>query len=590
MSTTIPAEVDIIIAGGGASGCVLASRLAIAKPTLSILLIEGGLSNKEHPQIIHPGLFITNLVPGSTTARFYTSIPCEGANGREVPVITGGCLGGGSAVNLMCYVRGSRSDYDAWEMEGWGSEDIVGLLKKHETSNLPKNEINARTHGWEGEFHVSQGGTYHQEELMQDFLSASAAAGWDRTADPMDLDTGNAFGPLTAWIDPKTGLRQDAAHVLVHPLNDSQKTGLQVLTSHDVVRVLFDHSKLATGVEILSRENPTTPLIIKARRLVVLSAGAFGSPAILERSGVGNQDVLVRNGIVPVFSNPNVGNNYQDHPSIGWPYHSSGGPETSLDCLLNGSLSVPEALSTPNGILSSNHIEGIGKIRPNSTDLASFSPRLQEAWARDFAPKIDKPAALVLLASIHFGDHSDTPGQYYSMGTALAYAYSRGSVHISSPSIADAAVFDVGFFKEEIDIEMLVWVYKKQREIARRMDRYRGPLENCHPVFPEGSEASFEVADRDLTSDVKYTKVDDEAIVKCLKDRVKTMWHSLGTCSMAPMDKGGVVGGNLNVYGVKGLKVADLSIAPKMVGANTYSTALLVGEKAADIVLRELQL
>ena len=364
---------------------------------------------------------------------------------------------------------------------------------------------------------------------------------------------------MAAWIDPKTGLRQDGAHVLIHPLMDAASTSLQLLTDHDVVRVLFDTSKKATGVEVLSRHNPSTPITITAQKLVVLSAGAFGSPLILERSGVGSQEVE------PVYINQNVGNNYQDPPLIAWPYISSAGPETSLDCLLNCSLAVPDALAKENNILSSNHIEGIGKIRPNATDLANFSPKLQELWARDFADKADKPAALALLASIHFGDHKDTPGQYFSMGTALAYPYSRGYVHASSKDVKDAPVFDVGFFKEEVDIEMFVWIYKKQREVARRMERYRGPLKSCNPMFKEGSEASFEVADRDVGTvergeirDVKYGKEDDEAIVECLRGRVETMWHSLGTCAMKLLNEGGVVDGELNVYGVEGLKVAGM--------------------------------
>ncbi|KAK0104843.1 hypothetical protein ONS95_005109 [Cadophora gregata] len=432
---------------------------------------------------------------------------------------------------------------------------------------------------------------------MEDYLDASTAAGWDRTADPMDLKTGNAFGPLAAWIDPKTGRRQDAAHVLIHPLMDSKSTSLQLLTDHDVVRVLFDSSKKANGVEILSRQNPTTRITITARKLVVLSAGAFGSPLILERSGLGGQEVLDKIGVPSVYVNPNIGNNYQDHPLVAWPYLSSGSPETSLDCLLNGTLSVRDALAKDKNILSSNHIEGIGKIRPDATDLAGFSPELREFLLRDFADKEDKPAALLLPASFHFGDHKDTPGQYFSIGSALAYPYSRGYVHASSAEVKDAPEFDVGFFKEEVDIEIFVWIYKKQREVVRRMKRYCGPLGSCHPVFKKGSEASFEVADSDIGKvdvseirDVKYGKEDDEAIVECLRQRVETMWHSLGTCAMKPLEDGGVVDGNLNVYGVEGLKVADMSIVPKMVGANTYSTALLVGEKAAEIILKELEL
>ncbi|KAL5314147.1 hypothetical protein ACEPPN_018571 [Leptodophora sp. 'Broadleaf-Isolate-01'] len=220
---------------------------------------------------------------------------------------------------------------------------------------------------------------------------------------------------------------------------------------------------------------------------------------------------------------------------------------------------MPEALLQPNGILRSNHIEGVGKIRPNKKDLASFSTEMKEPWKKKFVGLEDKPLALVLLASIYFGDHADAPGQYFSLGTALAHPHSRGSVHVSSKELKDPA-FDGGFFRESVDVEVL------QREIARRMERYRGPLESCHHVFEEGSEASFEVADRDVRrvpvseiTDVRYTKEDNKAIVECLRKRVETMWHSLGTCAMKPFDSGGVVDGDLNVYGVTGLKVVGVS-------------------------------
>lgn len=167
-------------------------------------------------------------------------------------------------------------------------------------------------------------------------------------------------------------------------------------------------------------------------------------------------------------------------------------------------------------------------------------------------------------------------------------------MHITGPKHDSPLDFDVGYFSDanDIDLKKQLWAYKKQREIMRRTSYYRGELAAGHPKFPEGSAAAVaENVDGPLkdVQDLVYTKEDDAAIEQWLRENVNTTWHSLGTCKMAPREENGVVDGSLNVYGVKGLKVADLSIPPENVGANTNNTALVIGEKAADIILQELR-
>lgn len=185
-------------------------------------------------------------------------------------------------------------------------------------------------------------------------------------------------------------------------------------------------------------------------------------------------------------------------------------------------------------------------------------------------------------------------------------------MHITGSSVDDPLDFDVGFFSDagDIDLKKQMWAYKKHREILRRANYFRGELASGHPNFPANSKAALvetEVALSDVR-DLEYSKEDDEAIEQFLRENVNTTWHSLGTCKMAPREEGGVVDAELNVYGVKGLvrifgcrlhvrlwltllqKVADLSIPPKNVGANTNNTALVIGEKAANIILSELGL
>lgn len=175
------------------------------------------------------------------------------------------------------------------------------------------------------------------------------------------------------------------------------------------------------------------------------------------------------------------------------------------------------------------------------------------------------------------------------------YPFSRGSIHITGPEISDRLDFTTGFFSDPhgVDIKMHVWAYKKHREIIRRMEVYRGEFAGGHPPFgPDSNAICVQLDDsqsRDV-ADIVYTAEDDKVIEDWLRKNVGTTWHSLGTCKMAPRDQQGVVDQSLSVYGVEALKVADLSIPPRNVAANTMNTAVVIAEKAADIFIRELGL
>ncbi|KFZ25497.1 hypothetical protein V502_00021 [Pseudogymnoascus sp. VKM F-4520 (FW-2644)] len=580
----LPQEVDIIVAGGGAAGCVLAARIAKTHPNLEVVIVEGGISNEAHPQVVTPAIFLSNLVPGSTTARFYKSKSSQEVAGREVVVATGGCLGGGGSINFMMYLRAQKCDYDDWDTM--------------EKFNISDNSVDTSVHGYDGEFKVSQGGLFHQAEFLEDFLTASSAAGWERVADAQDLKTANAFAPLPSWIDPLTGLRQDSAHILVHPLLASDTTKLRVITEQEVIRVLFDSEKKATGIEVHHKgDNSALSSIIYARKLVVLSAGALGTPLILQRSGIGRQEGVSKLGVTTIFENPGVGNDYQDHQLILYPYHSTALAEETLDGLLSGRVAPQKAALASPGSLNWNGIEGCGKIRPTMKEVLALGPDFAQIWARDFELQAERPMTIIAVSSGFLGDHSlVTPGQYLTLATITAYPYSRGHIHATGKYTSDPPDFDAGIFNHNADIAMMLWAYKKQREVARRMKHYAGPVAIRHPVFPEHSNANVAIADRGIgrglpqveIKDIEYTKEDDYCIVQFLKENVGTSWHSLGTCPMKPLSEGGVVDELLDVYGVTSLKIADLSIVPKMVGANTYSTALLVGEKAADIIINDI--
>lgn len=191
-------------------------------------------------------------------------------------------------------------------------------------------------------------------------------------------------------------------------------------------------------------------------------------------------------------------------------------------------------------------------------------------------------------------------GQYITTIVYNAYPLSRGSVHITGTSMSDILDFNTGFLSDadDIDLQTQIWAYKKAREIIRRAG-CEGELALKHPKFPASSRAALLPLDASkkkyggLTgenSNIEYTDEDDQAIIKYIRENLGTTWHSLGTSKMACLDNGGVVDQTLSVYGVTGLKCADLSIAPANVGANTCHTAMVIAEKAAAIISAELGL
>ncbi|KAH7379561.1 alcohol oxidase-like protein [Pyrenochaeta sp. MPI-SDFR-AT-0127] len=592
-------EVDIIIAGGGTAGCIIAGRLAEADPDLSILVIEGGANNKDVASIVHPVFYLQNLLPTTKTALFYKGNKAKQLADREPIVPCGGTLGGGSSINFMMYTRAQRSDFDSWKTEGWSANEMWPFLKKLETYHGPGNKEH---HGSDGPINVSDGG-YVAKTSQDDFIQAAEKVGFPEIEDLQNLENNNGIQRWQRYVSPD-GKRQDTAHRYIHPKLEGDKyPNLHVLVESKVVRVLFDENKKATGVEYTPNPELQAEIgltqhpvkAVKARKLVVVTCGACGTPPVLERSGVGDKSILERAGVPLVEELPGVGKDYQDHHLVLYPYKTSLEPSQTIDDILSGRVDAAELVKNNDKKLGWNGIDISSKLRPTEDEVTALGPEFKAAWDRDFKNEPNRPLMLCGLVSCFLGDPTSIPaGQYVSVGNYTAYPYSRGHMHITGAQHDSPLDFDVGYFndKDDIDIKKQIWAYKKQREILRRANFYRGELAAGHPKFPAGSAVAVaETVDGPL-SDVKdlvYSKEDDAAIEQWLRENINTTWHSLGTCKMAPRDQDGVVDKSLNVYGVKGLKVADLSIPPENVGANTNNTALVIGEKAADIILSELR-
>ncbi|KAL2421745.1 Alcohol oxidase 1 [Exophiala dermatitidis] len=639
---TVPDEVDIIVCGGGSSGCVPAGRLANLDHNLQVLLIEGGESNLNNPWVYRPGIYPRNMKLDSKTATFYYSRPSEWLDGRRAVVPCAHVLGGGSSINFMMYTRASASDYDDFQAKGWTTKELLPLMKKHETYQRACN--NRDLHGFDGPIKVSFGNyTY---PIMQDFLRSAESLGFPVTDDLQDLKTGHGAEHWLKWINRDTGRRSDAAHAYIHATRAKyQNLHLQCNTKVDKVVI---EDGVAVGVLTV----PTKPVgganpprkFWKARKLVIVSCGTLSSPLVLQRSGIGDPEKLKKVGVKPIVDLPGVGLNFQDHYLTFATYRAT--PETeSFDDFVRGVPEVQKAVFEEwnlkgTGPLATNGIEAGVKSRPTQEELEEmktwptpdFSP---SGWESYFKNKPDKPVMHYSVIAGWFGDHLDMPpGKFFTMFHFLEYPFSRGFTHIVSPDPYDAPDFDAGFMNDKRDMAPMVWGYIQSRETARRMNAYAGEVTAMHPHFSYDSPARTRDLDLNtrnlyagpnhITANIqhgswtapleadkpvevtklnsnrapyreklKYSKEDIAHIEKWVQRHVETTWHSLGTCSMAPKEgnsivKHGVLDERLNVHGVKNLKVSDLSICPDNVGCNTFSTALLIGEKCAVLAAEDL--
>ncbi|KAF5362905.1 hypothetical protein D9758_007131 [Tetrapyrgos nigripes] len=622
---TIPEEVDVIVAGGGPAGCVVAGRLAYADPNLKVMLVEGGANNRDDPWVYRPGIYVRNMQRDGINekATFYIdTVKSSHLRGRQSIVPCANILGGGSSINFQMYTRASASDWDDFKTEGWTARDLLPLMKRLENYQKP---VNNDRHGYDGPIAISNGGSV--TALAQDFLRASDAIGIPFSDDLQDLDTAHASEIWAKYINRHTGRRSDAATAYVHSVMDIQ-SNLYLRCNARVNRVIFDGTK-AVGIAYVPARNRASnaqlrETIVKARKLVVLSSGTLGTPQILERSGVGDAKLLQKLDIKVVSNLPGVGEEYQDHYTTLSIYRASQESFT-VDEFLRGNPEVRKEIfqeweiSPEKARLSSNSIDAGFKIRPTEEELKELGPEFNALWNTYFKDKPDKPVMFGSIVAGAYADHTLLPpGKYFTMFQYLEYPASRGKIHIQSASPYVEPFFDSGFMNNKADFAPIRWSYKVTREVARRMDAFRGELTSHHPHFHPNSPAAAkdidiktakqilpdgftvgihmgtwhkpgEPYDPDkVHEDVKYSKEDDEAIDNWISDHVETTWHSLGTCAMKPRKDGGVVDGLLNVYGTQNLKVVDLSICPDNLGTNTYSSALLVGEKGADLAARYL--
>lgn len=256
------------------------------------------------------------------------------------------------------------------------------------------------THGANGPTQISRG-TFRANRSEDDFIQAAESVGYPELADLQDLDSNNGVQRAQRFIGPD-GKRQDTAHKYLHPrLQDGNHPNLNVLVESQVRRVLFE-GKRASGIEY--QPNPAfqttaTNGTIKAKKMVIVSAGALGTPLILERSGLGDPEILKRASVPLVASIPGVGREYQDHHLLAYTYKTSLEPSETADAAVGGRVDLGELIATNADILGWNAQDITAKLRPTDAEVSALGPEFQAAWERDFKNNLNKPLFLMALVN-----------------------------------------------------------------------------------------------------------------------------------------------------------------------------------------------
>lgn len=535
----VNSEYDYIIIGAGSAGCVLANRLS-ADGKHRVLVVEAGGSDQRF-WIQTPIGYGKIFYDESVNWKYMTEAD-PGINNRRSYWPRGKVLGGSSSINAMVFIRGQHQDYDDWRdlgNPGWGWQDVLPYFRKMETFSGGGDEWR----GDSGPLHVNEvSEQYHP--LCHRFIEAAQQCGIPFNP---DFNGANQEGVGFYQITTRDGRRMSAARAYLHPA--LKRPNCEVMTHAQVTRILFE-GKVASEVELVRKG---TRLRLRARREIILSAGAINSPQLLQLSGIGPGPLLQRFGIETLVDSPGVGRNLQDHLDYSFYYRSK---VPTLNNRLRpwwGKLIAgAQYLLLRNGLLSLSVNQAGGFVRSHPSRPR---PNMQTYFAAITYTR-SPPGERPLLQPDPF------PGFLNSMG--LARPASRGHLEIVSPDPLQPVSIYPNYLSAEED---LVQMLEGARLLRRLADT---------PVMRE-LIAEESVPGRAMQS--------DEDFIADIRARADTVFHPTCTCMMGPDPQRAVVDSDCRVYGVERLRVVDASVFPTVISGNTNGPTIMVAEKAADRIL-----
>ena len=526
-------QYDYLIVGGGSAGSVLASRLS-EDPSVTVALLEAG--PEDQSAFIHcpGGLAALGYLP--RWSQMLRTVPQPGLNGRRGWQPRGRTLGGSSSTNAMIYMRGHPLDYDAWAQmgcDGWSWQDVLPWFIRAEANE----RLNDPWHGRDGPLNVAD--VREPNVFSQRFVQAGVSAGF---AHNPDFNGVTQDGIGLYQVTQKNGERFSAAKAYLTP--HRQRPNLTVLTGVTVDKVEWQQRR-AVAVHAL---HGGQRLRWQARREIVLCAGAFQSPAILMRSGLGPGAHLQSLGIAVQLDVPGVGENLHDHPDVVLVADAMG--DRALFGLSLGGLwdvwrGIGQWRRHRRGRLTTNFAEAGGFLR-----------------SREGLTQPDVQLHFVTAKLVEHGRQLVT-GHGFSLHVCALQPRSRGRVRLADASPDRTPLIDPAFLQDSEDLEVLV----RGVQMARRI--------LAQPALAEhGREGPRSAALQD-----------GDALRDWIRDHADTVYHPVGTCRMGN-DALAVVDACCRVRGVSGLRVVDASVMPRIVSGNTNAPTIMLAERAADFMRR----
>ncbi|WP_339487419.1 GMC family oxidoreductase [Pseudomonas sp. EL_65y_Pfl2_R95] len=524
---------DYLIVGAGPAGCLLANRLS-ADPSVHVLLLEAG--GRDNYPWIHIPVGYLYCIGNPRTDWCYDTVAEAGLNGRSLKYPRGRVLGGSSSINGMIYMRGQRQDYDGWAAagnSGWAWDDVLPIFKRSENHYGGDTEL----HGGKGEWRVEQ--QRLKWDVLESFRQAAAQTG---IASIEDFNGGDNEGCSYFQVNQRRGVRWNASKAFLRGIE--QRANLHIATNADVQRLtLADGRAQGLKVQVQGREQT-----IKARREVILCAGAIGSPALLQRSGIGPRPLLERLGIAVQHELPGVGENLQDHLQLRLIYKVSG----------------VKTLNQIASRLSGKMAMGIEYLLNRSGPLA-MAPSQLGAFARSNAEQTSANLQYHVqpLSLERFGE----PLHGFPAFTASVCnlrPFSRGKVAINSLDSSAMPLIQPNYLSDERDLQVAADAIRLTRRIVAAPGLAAFKPEEYKPG------PSYQT---------------DEDLYRAAAEIGTTIFHPVGTCKMG-QGADAVVDAQLRVHGVAGLRVADASIMPSIVSGNTCSPVLMIAEKAAQMIMQ----